>query len=250
MNFINLIKEDILTVFQKDPAAKSLIEVLFTYPGLHAIWIHRIAHFLWKNNIYLLSRLISHFSRFITGIEIHPGAKIGRRFFIDHGMGVVIGETAEIGEDVLMYQGVVLGGTSLEKKKRHPTIGNNVIIGAGAIVLGAIKIGDHARIGAGSVVIHDVPPHSTAVGVPARVSGESGDDAIRMLEHGKLPDPVAEAIRIVIKDLKKLEDRIKKLESMEGLSSEIDRYLKERLGEIEKDFEENLNIQDHLETKE
>ena len=146
------LKEDIQNIFAKDPAAKNTLEVVLCYPGLHAVWFYWIAHWFYRKKMYTVARIISHISRLVTGIEIHPGAKIGRRFFIDHGMGVVIGETTEIGDNVLMYQGVVLGGTSLEKKKRHPTLENNVVIGAGAIVLGAINIGDNARIGAGSVI--------------------------------------------------------------------------------------------------
>ncbi|NQT48633.1 MAG: serine O-acetyltransferase, partial [Chloroflexi bacterium] len=151
-------REDVRTVFARDPAARSLLEVLFCYPGLHALRFHRVAHFLWQHRLRFTARLLSHVSRFLTGIEIHPGARIGRRFFLDHGMGVVIGETAEIGDDVLIYQGVVLGGTSLEKRKRHPTIGNNVVIGAASILLGPITIGDGARVGANSVVVKSVPP--------------------------------------------------------------------------------------------
>ncbi len=230
-----LLKEDVTTIFSKDPAARSWLEVLTCYPGLHAIWMHRVAHFLWKRGYRFLARFLSHLNRFITGIEIHPGARFGHRIFIDHGMGVVIGETAEIGDDVLMYKGVLLGGTSLEKKKRHPTIGNGVVIGSDAIVLGAITIGDNARIGAGSVVIHPVPPSTTAVGVPARVSGQPEHE---ILEHGKLPDPIADAIRLVLKEIEKLEERVKKVETKEGLTSEIDRYLEEKKKEIEKEFED------------
>jgi serine O-acetyltransferase len=163
------LKEDIKVAFDRDPAAKNTWEVIFCYPGLHAIWLHRLGHFFWVRRFKFLGRLTSHVSRFLTGIEIHPGARIGRRFFIDHGMGVVIGETSEIGDDVLFYQGVVLGGTTLEKKKRHPTVGNYVVIGAGATILGPIKIGDGARIGSGSVVVKPVPPRATVVGVPGRV---------------------------------------------------------------------------------
>lgn len=212
--------EDIRTVFAKDPAARSLSEVVFCYPGLHAIWFHRIAHFLWTHRLRFLSRLLSHISRDLTGIEIHPGAKIGRRFFIDHGMGVVIGETSEVGDDVLMYQGVVLGGTSLGKKKRHPTIGNNVVIGTGATILGAIEIGDGAKIGSGSVVVKPVPPEATVVGVPGRVV-EAVEPKVRPLidlEHGKLPDPVAEAVNILLKKQDKLGERIKALEKAQGIS--------------------------------
>jgi serine O-acetyltransferase len=224
-------REDIQTVFAKDPAAKSMLEVIFCYPGLHAVWAHRIAHFLWKNRLLLIARLISHINRWLTGIEIHPGARIGRRFFIDHGMGVVIGETAKIGDDVLMYQGVVLGGTSLEKKKRHPTLGNNVVVGTGAIVLGAINIGDAARIAAGSVVIQDVPRRATVVGVPARIGMGFSVREIQDLEHGKLPDPIADAIRFMMKEQEKLEERIRKLESREGISIELDKYSVKKGGE-------------------
>jgi len=205
------LKEDIQNIFSKDPAAKNTLEVVLCYPGLHAVWFYRIAHWFYRKKMYTVARIISHISRLVTGIEIHPGAKIGRRFFIDHGMGVVIGETTEIGDNVLMYQGVVLGGTSLEKKKRHPTLENNVVIGAGAIVLGAINIGDNARIGAGSVVVADVPPNATVVGVPGRIGMGFSAKEIQALEHGKLPDPVADAIRFVMEEQEKLKKRIKKI---------------------------------------
>lgn len=235
---LSLLKEDILTIFHRDPAARSWLEVIFCYPGLHAIWMHRIAHFLWERKFLFIARFLSHITRFLTGIEIHPGATIGNRFFIDHGMGVVLGETAEIGNDVLIYQGVVLGGTSLEKKKRHPTLGNNVVIGAGAIVLGAIIIGDNARIGAGSVVVHDVPANATAVGVPARIGIGFSASELEMLEHGKLPDPIADAMRFMLKEIDKLEEKIAKLESKKGLVSEIDKYLEEKKEELKKEFED------------
>ncbi len=230
---IKRLKEDIQTVFSKDPAARSIFEVIFCYPGLHTIWLHRIAHFFWKHKFLFIGRFLSHISRWVTGIEIHPGAKIGRRFFIDHGMGIVIGETAEIGDDVLMYQGVVLGGTTLKKKKRHPTLGNNVVVGAGAIVLGAINIGTGARIGAGSVVIHDVPPESTVFGVPGRIGRGFSAKEIKILEHGKLPDPIADAVRFVVKQQAELEERIKKLESLEGITIEIDKYFDKKREIIE-----------------
>jgi serine O-acetyltransferase len=224
------IKEDIRVVFERDPAARNIFEVITSYPGLHAIWLHRIAHFLWKKGEKTLARIISHINRFLTGIEIHPGATIGRRFFIDHGMGVVIGETAEIGDDVLMYQGVVLGGTSLKKEKRHPTIGNNVVIGAGAILLGPIKIGDGAKIGAGSVVIKDVPEGTTAVGVPARVV-EKREKKID-LDHDKLPDPILKIFQLILDEQDELKRRIKELETLEGLKSKIDEYFEEKKKEI------------------
>ncbi len=208
------ITEDIRTAFREDPAARNVMEVILCYPGLHAIWMHRSAHFFWIHGWQNLARLISHISRFLTGIEIHPGAKIGRRFFIDHGMGIVIGETAEIGDDVLMYQGAVLGGTTREKKKRHPTICNKAIIGADAVVLGAIEVGEGARVGSGSVVVKDVPAGATVVGVPGKIV-EAKQPKVKPLidlEHGRLPDPVAEAVNILVKKQHELEERIKKLE--------------------------------------
>ncbi|OGO18194.1 MAG: serine O-acetyltransferase [Chloroflexi bacterium RBG_16_50_11] len=234
------LREDIKTVFAKDPAARSTLEILLCYSGLHAIWAHRLNHFLWTHHLKLLARFLSNITRFFTGIEIHPGARIGRRCFIDHGTGIVIGETAEIGDDVLMYQGSGLIGTSLKKEKRHPTIGNNVEIGAGAFVLGAITIGDGARIGAGSVVIRSVPPSVTVVGVPGRVVTKR-EKPVMDLEHGKLPDPVAEAIRLVLKDQHLLEERLKRLESLSGIptpASEIE----EARQEIEKEFEQGEGI--------
>ncbi len=207
------LREDIRTVFDRDPAARSVPEILFCYPGLHALWGYRFAHFLWEHKMRFWGRWTSHITRFSTGIEIHPGAKIGRRLFIDHGMGVVIGETAEIGDDVLIYQGVVLGGTSLEKHKRHPTIGNRVVIGAAAIVLGPITIGDDARVGANSVVVNPVPPGKTVVGIPGRVV-EDRRETIFNLEHGTLPDPINDALQAIIDHQDKLEERLKKLENL------------------------------------
>ncbi|MDR1695283.1 MAG: serine O-acetyltransferase [Endomicrobium sp.] len=206
-----LLREDIKNIFHEDPAARSWLEVLFCYPGLHAVVFHRFAHKLWKLKLYFFARFLSHISRFLTGIEIHPGAKIGRRLFIDHGMGVVIGETAEVGDDVLIYKGVLLGGTSLEKKKRHPTVGNNVVLGSNAIVLGAITIGDNARVGAASVVTHDVPANATAVGVPARVRTGYSDKEIEKLEHAKLPDPITDVMRFVLEEQIKSEKKIKQI---------------------------------------
>lgn len=201
------IREDIRTVFEKDPAARSTLEVIFCYPGLHAVWVHRVSHFLWEKHFYFLARLLSHISRMFTGIEIHPGAKLGRRVFIDHGSGVVIGETAEVGNDVLIYMGVVLGGTALEKTKRHPTIENDVVIGSGAAVLGPITIGRGAKIGAGSVVIRPVPPEATAVGVPARIAGPQLSVSAGQLDHDKLPDPALAMISQILDRLSKLEEQ-------------------------------------------
>ncbi|ADU96429.1 serine O-acetyltransferase [Thermovibrio ammonificans] len=206
------LREDIKTVFERDPAARSVLEVLLCYPGLHAIWLHRVAHWLWCRDLKLLARLVSHFSRWLTGIEIHPGAKIGRRFFIDHGMGVVIGETTEIGDDVTLYHQVTLGGTSTKKGKRHPTVGNNVVIGAGAKVLGPVKIGDNCKIGANSVVVKDVPPNSTVVGIPGKVVKREGIKPTKVdLEHGKLPDPVMETLKEMLNLIHDLELEVKTL---------------------------------------
>lgn len=215
------LREDIQTVFAKDPAARSTLDVIFCYPGLHALWFHRVAHFLWQHRLQFLARLLSHISRFLTGIEIHPGARIGKRFFIDHGAGVVIGETAEIGDDVLLYQGVVLGGTTLNKGKRHPTVGNNVVMGTGAVALGSIVIGDRVQVGAGSVVLKSVPPGATVVGIPGRITGDHRKPLMD-LEHGNLPDPVAEAIRFVLKEQDRLGERLKNLESVTGITSPHD----------------------------
>jgi serine O-acetyltransferase len=238
------IREDIKTVFSKDPAARGLPEVITCYPGLHALWAHRIASFLWRHHLRLLARMLSNYNRFLTGIEIHPGAKIGRRFFIDHGAGVVIGETSEIGDDVLLYQGAVLGGTSLKKGKRHPTLGDNVIIGAGAVVLGAITIGSDARIGSGSVVVKSVPPGATVVGIPGRVIDEHRKPVVD-LEHGKLPDPVAEAIRLVMNEQTKLEQRLEQLEGKSGITVPRDE-LRDKVKEILNEF--NQGGQDGEET--
>jgi len=218
---LKTLREDIQTVFAKDPAARGKLEVVFLYPGLHALWFHRLAHPLWRHKLRFPARLLSHLSRFLTGIEIHPGARIGRRFFIDHGTGVVIGETAEIGDDVLLYQGVVLGGTTLKKGKRHPTIGNNVVMGTGSVALGSIAIGDGVRVGAGSVVVKSVPPGATVVGIPGRIVGDHRE-ALTDLEHGNLPDPVAETIRFVLKEQDKLEQRLKNVENAAGIVSPDD----------------------------
>jgi len=203
------IREQIDTIFREDPAAKSVLEIFFCYPGFHAILLHRLAHRLYRGRVPFVPRVISQFSRFLTGIEIHPGATIGRRFFIDHGMGVVIGETTEIGNDVLLYQGVTLGGTGNEKGKRHPTLGNNIVVGTGAKVLGNIKIGDNVKIGAGSVVVHPVPDNSTVVGIPGRVvriRAEGGQ-----LEHGRLPDPEGQAIEDLARRVEQLEGMLRQL---------------------------------------
>lgn len=210
------LKEDIRTIKERDPAAKNMVEVFLCYPGLHAIWLHRIAHALYGWGWFTTARLVSHFSRWFTGIEIHPGAKIGRRLFIDHGMGVVIGETTEIGDDCLIYKGVVLGGTTLEKKKRHPTLGNRVIIGSNSTVLGAITIGDGARIGSGSVVVRSVPPGATVVGVPGRIVESLTPEKEELdFEHGNLPDPLSDIMKMLLQLHNKLDERVKRLENQE-----------------------------------
>ncbi|PLR65805.1 MULTISPECIES: serine O-acetyltransferase [Bacillaceae] len=190
-----MLKEDIEIVFEQDPAARSYLEVILTYSGLHAIWAHRLAHAFFKRNLFFIARVISQVSRFFTGIEIHPGAKIGRRFFIDHGMGVVIGETCEIGNNVTVFQGVTLGGTGKEKGKRHPTILDNALIATGAKVLGSITVGAYSKIGAGSVVLRDVPDHSTVVGIPGKVVIQNGKRIKNDLDHCNLPDPVADRFK-------------------------------------------------------
>jgi len=210
------LKEDIRTIKDRDPAAKNVVEIFLCYPGLHAIWFHRIAHALYQRKWFTTARLVSHFSRWFTGIEIHPGVKIGRRLFIDHGMGVVMGETTEIGDDCLIYKGVVLGGTTLEKKKRHPTLGNRVIIGSNSTVLGAITIGDGARIGSGSVVVKSVPPGATVVGVPGRIVESLTPEKEELdFEHGNLPDPLSDIMKMLLQLHSKLEDRVKRLENQE-----------------------------------
>lgn len=203
------IREEINAVKEKDPAARSTIEVFFCYPGVYALLMHRVSHFLWRHSFKLLARINSTLARFLTGIEIHPGAQIGRRVFIDHGMGIVIGETTIVGDDVLLYQGVILGGTTTQKTKRHPTVEKGVVIGSGAKVMGNITIGEYSKIGTGAVVLNDVPPESTCVGVPGRIVKSKNKSHIVDLEHNKLPDPVAEAIRSLEKQIKENEKIIK-----------------------------------------
>jgi serine O-acetyltransferase len=205
------IRRDIQSAMERDPAARSRLEILLCYPGVHALWFHRLAHGLWRRGFMVTARFVSHLSRFLTGIEIHPGARIGPGLFIDHGMGVVIGETAEIGENVTLYQGVTLGGTSLKKEKRHPTLGKNVVVGTGAAILGAITIGDGSRIGGGSVVVSDVPANAVVVGIPGKVIYRDGKrvEASVDLEHTDLPDPLAKSIEHL-------------LERIHGLESEVD----------------------------
>ncbi|MBX6421423.1 MAG: serine O-acetyltransferase [Nevskia sp.] len=214
------IREDIRSVFDRDPAARNAWEVLTCYPGLHAIWAHRVSHWLWTHGLKWLARANSQLARWLTGIEIHPGAKIGRRFFIDHGMGVVVGETAEIGDDVTLYHGVTLGGVSWNKGKRHPTLGDNVVVGAGAKVLGPITVGENARVGSNSVVVKDVPPGATVVGIPARVVQEARAPSEKVVQIAQrlgfdaygltrdMPDPVANAIGALLEHIQVLDQRL------------------------------------------
>jgi serine O-acetyltransferase len=212
------LKEEINTVFQRDPAARSTMEIIFCYPGFHALIFYRFSHWLWEKKFFFLGRFVSHIGRFLTGIEIHPGAKIGKNFFIDHGMGVVIGETAEIGDNVTIYHGVTLGGVSLNKGKRHPTIGNNVIIGSGAKILGPFKVGDNSKIGSNSVVVKEVPSNSTVVGIPGRVvSGERRID----FDHNNLPDPVAKAIECIIDRVVEIEKEVKEIKHEIDLEKDL-----------------------------
>ncbi len=205
------LRSDIQAVFDRDPAARSVLEVVLTYSGLHAIWMHRLAHWMYKKKWFLLARMLSQFNRFLTGIEIHPGAKIGKGLFIDHGMGVVIGETCEIGDNVTIYQGVTLGGTGKEKGKRHPTIEDNVLIASGAKVLGSMRIGRNSKIGAGSVVLREVPPNSTVVGVPGRVVVQNGVRVPNDLDHCNLPDPVNEMLSKMQEEITRLRKEVDSL---------------------------------------
>lgn len=206
-----MISQDVAIALERDPAARSRLEVLLTYPGVHAIIAHRLQHRLWNAGWKLLARWLAHCTRVFTGIEIHPGATIGNRVFIDHGMGVVIGETAEIGDDVTLYHGVTLGGTSLAKTKRHPTIESHVVIGAGANILGPVRIGHHTRIGAGSVVISDVPDHCTVVGIPGRIVHRGLRDEGEALDHGNLPDPAALLMEQMVNDIRQLKETVAKV---------------------------------------
>ncbi|MFI8578040.1 MULTISPECIES: serine O-acetyltransferase [Rossellomorea] len=205
-------KEDIEVVFDQDPAARNYLEVILTYSGLHAIWAHRIAHAFFKRKFFFIARVISQVSRFFTGVEIHPGAKIGRRFFIDHGMGVVIGETCEIGDNVTLFQGVTLGGTGKEKGKRHPTIQDNALIATGAKVLGSIVVGENSKVGAGSVVLKDVPPNSTVVGIPGKVVIQDGVKIQKDLNHCDLPDPMNDRMKQLEMELNEVKSLLREYE--------------------------------------
>jgi serine O-acetyltransferase len=206
------VRRDVRTVLERDPAARSTLEVLLCYPGVHALAIHRVAHGLWTRRWWTLARFVSQVGRFVTGIEIHPAARLGRGLFIDHGMGVVIGETAEVGENVTLLQGVTLGGTSLKREKRHPTLGDNVTVGAGAAIIGGFTIGEGSRIGAGSVVVREVPPNSVVVGVPGRVTYRDGQRVAGVdMNQTDLPDPVAKAIEQLMERIRSLEGEVETL---------------------------------------
>jgi serine O-acetyltransferase len=215
-----LVAEDIRAIRANDPAARSSLEVALVYPGLHALCLHRAAHAMWTHDLKLGARLLAHANRFWTGIEIHPGARMGRRVVIDHGMGIVIGETATVGDGCLLYKGVVLGGTSLERKVRHPQVGNDVVIGSNACILGNIHVGDHARIGSGSVVVREVPPEATVVGVPARVIVPKHARFDAALDHAALPDPVIDMIRALAEQNEQLRERVAVLEKKLGFEHE------------------------------
>ena len=229
-HFVASIREDVATVRERDPAAKSRLEVFLCYSGLHAVWFYRINHWLWNRGFWLLARWLSQVARFLTGIEIHPGATIGRRLFIDHGLGVVIGETAIVGDDVTLYQGVTLGGTGKEHGKRHPTIEDDVVIGGGAKVLGNITVGRNCRIGAGSVVLRNVPENSTVVGVPGHIIFRNGERVV-ITDPKQINDPLSEALAAVATEVNKLRDRVQKLEGSEAahepLSSSIQRIMED-----------------------
>lgn len=215
MALLRYMREDIANVLEQDPAAKSRVEILLCYSGLHAVWAHRVNHWLWNHGLRLLARWLSQVARWLTVIEIHPGAQIGRRVFIDHGLGVVIGETAVVGDDVLLYQGVTLGGTGKEHGKRHPTLENNVVVGAGAKILGNITVGQNCRIGAGSVVLRSVPPDSTVVGVPGHIIFRNGKRVV-ITDPRQINDPLSEALAAVVGEVNRLRERVKQLEGTVG----------------------------------
>jgi serine O-acetyltransferase len=226
---LSLMREDVANVLEHDPAARSRLEIYLCYSGLHALWFYRCTHYLWSHNFFLLARWLSQVARFLTGIEIHPGAQIGRRFFIDHGHGVVIGETAIVGDDVLLYQGVTLGGTGKEHGKRHPTLLDNVVVGGGAKILGNITIGRNCRIGAGSVVLRDVPDDSTVVGVPGHIIFREGKRVV-ITDPKQINDPLSEALAAVATEVKKLSERVRQLEGTDGsepLSESMQRIMED-----------------------
>jgi serine O-acetyltransferase len=213
--WLKSVREDIASVFDRDPAARSWLEVVLCYSGLHAVWAHRVNHWLWTHHLPLAARFLSQVARLLTGIEIHPGAQIGRRFFIDHGMGVVIGETSIVGDDVTLYQGATLGGTGKQKGKRHPTLGNNVAVGAGAKILGNVVVGENCRVGAGSVVLRDVPDNSTIVGVPGHIVFRDGQRVV-ITDPKDISDPLSDVLATVARELQELQARVKGMEEARG----------------------------------
>ena len=229
---ISWIREDVATVLERDPAAKSRLEVFLCYSGLHALWFYRINHWLWNRGFFLLSRWLSQCARFLTGVEVHQGARIGRRLFIDHGMGVVIGETTIIGDDVTMYQGVTLGGTGKEHGKRHPTIGDNVVIGGGAKILGNVTVGKNCRIGAGSVVLRNVPYNSTVVGVPGHIVFRNGKRVV-ITDPKQINDPLSEALAAVATEVNKLRERVHKLDGETATNGDSASSLEQVIHEID-----------------
>jgi serine O-acetyltransferase len=231
-HLFSLIREDVANVVEHDPAAKSRLEVFLCYSGLHAVWFYRINHWLWNHGLYLLGRMLSQAARFLTGIEIHPGAKIGRRLFIDHGVGVVIGETAIVGEDVTLYQGVTLGGTGKEQGKRHPTIEDGVVVGGGAKILGNITVGKNCRIGAGSVVLRNVPDNSTVVGVPGHIIFREGKRVV-ITDPKQINDPLSEALASVANEVNKLRERVQQLEGSEPRGEPLSESLQRIMEDID-----------------
>lgn len=231
-HLFSLIREDISNVMEHDPAAKSWVEVFFCYAGLHAVWFYRVNHWLWNHRLFLVGRWLSQVARFLTGIEIHPAAKIGRRLFIDHGMGVVIGETASVGDDVTLYQGVTLGGTGKEHGKRHPTLEDNVVVGGGAKILGNILVGKNCRIGAGSVVLRNVPDDSTVVGVPGHIIFREGKRVV-ITDPKQINDPLSEALAAVATEVHKLRERVQRLEGSESFGEPLSARLQQIMEDID-----------------
>lgn len=231
-HLFSLIREDISNVIEHDPAAKSRVEVFFCYSGLHAVWFYRMNHWLWNHGLFFVSRWLSQVARFLTGIEIHPGAKIGRRLFIDHGMGVVIGETSIVGDDVTLYQGVTLGGTGKEQGKRHPTLEDNVVVGGGAKILGNIIVGKNCRIGAGSVVLRNVPNDSTVVGVPGHIIFREGKRVV-IIDPKQINDPLSEALAAVATEVHKLRERVQRLEGSEQVGEPLSARLQQIMEDID-----------------
>ena len=231
-HLFSLIREDVTTVLERDPAARSRLEVFLCYSGLHAVWFYRINHWLWNHRLFLLGRFLSQVARWLTGIEIHPGAKIGRRLFIDHGLGVVIGETAIVGDDVTLYQGVTLGGTGKEHGKRHPTIEDSVVVGSGAKILGNITVGRNCRIGAGSVVLRNVPEDSTVVGVPGHIIFREGKRVV-ITDPKQINDPLSEALASVVTEVNKLRERVQHLEGSEAKGEPLSESLQRIMEDVD-----------------